>query len=211
MKIIKKIENGLSMDSFNDSLKNLPCYGVSVQAKYTKEGKLLIKGIDGLDFASEMIPNDLALNINIYSEKKLKRLDYEIISRKLTKLKKTPLIVLSSSQLARYNLNEFRVLMLERQGLLLPEIRVAANDDMSHGQIKNKDMIYSSRLKAKNDYEFYRLVSYVDANVPVLLDWQNNSNGCISEMIERTNGSDNLIVLSKKPKTTRRIINKTLV
>ena len=88
MKIIKKIENGLPMDSFNDSLKNLPCYGVSVQAKYNTEGKLIIKGMDVLDFASKMVPNDLALNINIYSEKKLKSLDYQIISRKLTKLKK---------------------------------------------------------------------------------------------------------------------------
>ncbi len=211
MKIIKKIENGLSMGSFNDSLKNLPCYGVSVQAKYTKEGKLLIKGIDGLDFASEMIPNNLALNINIHSAKKLNKSDYETISKTLIELKRVPLIILSSSQLARYNLNEFRGFMLKSQKISLPEIRVAANDDISQGQIKNKDMIYSSRLKAKNDYEFDRLVSYVDANVPVLLDWQDNSNGCISEMIERTNGSDNLIVLSKKPKTTRRIINKTLV
>ena len=212
MQIIKKINNERSMSSLNDSIRDLPCYGVCIQSKYDKEGNFTIKGINSELFISNLSSSLLALNIHLFNERKLTEVDYYKISQTLSKINSMPSVILSSSQLSRQTLDELRSTMLNCRDyeFVLSHIFVASNDDFSKRNIRIGDMIYSGRPKSNTDYEFDRLTDYIKDGVPVLLDWQDNYEKRISRMIEMTNNSDKLIVLTKKPQTTRRVLNNTI-
>ena len=210
MQIIKKIDNDVSLSSLNDSIKALPCYGISLEANYDWARNLTIKGESGSVFAAMLDPTKLTLNFHLFSERRLYDKHYVEIAQIFAKLKNSPRMILSSSQSERQELNELRQMILEHQGSKLSSVFVASSADLLRGEIEIGDMMYSSGTKSKANYEFDRLSDYVNNGVPVLLDWPDNNQDCISRMIEKTTGSDNLIVLARKPQTTRGILASTI-
>lgn len=210
MRIIKKIDNDKPLENLIHSLRDLPCSGICVQAKHDAEGRFTIKGIEAESFVSNISMSLLALNIHLYNEKRLSEVDYFKICRILAKIKDVSSVILSSSTLSRQALNEFRARIIDSRKLFpfAPNIFIASSGDLFKPKTIPGDMIYSESSQSKNDYEFDRLTEHTKNGVSVLLDWPNNDNQRISRIIEMANNSDDLIILSKKPQTTRGIINR---
>lgn len=209
MQIIEKIDNNISIGNLNNSLRDLPYCGISVQAKHEADGNFTIKGIEAETFVSNISMSLLALNIHLCNEKRLSETDYLKISRILAQIKHASSVILSSSQLSRQTLNELRMRILDIQGHfpLSPRVFVASNDDLFAQNTKIGDMFYSGPSESKSDHEFDRIAEQAKRGAAVLLDWPNNGDQRIKKIIEITNNSGKLIVLSKKPQITKRIIN----
>lgn len=191
------------MDGLNDSLRDLSCFGVTIQSTYTEKGILIINGLDSNDFIKKLKPTKLMVNIHLTSDKKL--LNYGII-RKLSLLNQLCSIILSSSRISRQSLNDIREKVWHHDPQQQHGIFVAALEDVNSAEIEYGDMIYSYAHKNKYGNEYNRLTSYVKDDIPVLLDWYDNYEQRLSTMIERTNNSDNLLIITRKPKTVRRIV-----
>lgn len=207
MRTIKKINNSLPIGNLSDSLIDLPCSGICVQAKQEADGNFTIKGIEAQRFVSNISLNLLALNIHLSSEKRFNEADYLKISRIIAQINYAASVILSSSELSRQTLNELRMMVLDFQKyFLLPtNIFVASNDDLFMPNTRPGDMIYSDSSKSNSSTEFDRLFDYAENGVFVLLDWPNNENQRNALM---ANHSDEIIILSKKLQTNYELINR---
>jgi len=196
------------MEQYKDSIRDLTCYGTCVQAKYGPAG-LRIKNEYGDAFITGVSgpKRELALNIHLFNEQRLGPSDYKSISNTVSRLNLIFSIILSSSALDRTALNDIRYRAL---GLVedYSEIAIATPDEPTIRTYRLGDMIYSPTSRSNSSYEHTRLEEYVAGGVPVLLDWQVNDNQCISDMIERTDASDSLIVLSENPKNIRQLLKR---
>jgi hypothetical protein len=209
MRVIKKIDNYKPIESFKATLKTFPGTGVNVQAKYTSTGELLIMGMDGCDFIKTIPTKGLVLNIHLFNQKKLNKEDYNKIGRIIARLDKAKEIILSSSQLNRKTLEELRMIIWEYQDYLVPFVSVAAAQDIQ-GDNEFEDMMYSPFNASRTEYENERISHYVNSGIPVIVDWVNNDRQRIANIVEKTNSSEDLIVLSKKPYAMKRSLAKAV-
>lgn len=215
MRILKKIDSSMAMSSLNDSLRDSPCYGVTLQSKYSTDGIFTINDIESSKFEDVLWGTDKKVNIHLFNQRFLLDRDYQKIAEELKKICELAPIILSSSHLARKTLERFReTLIIQSQFFserfkdataMQSRLSIVSGDDITARDVKMGDMIYSGENKSKEDREFDRLVYYINNGIPVILDWSNNNHQRISKMIEKTDNSDDLIVISSKPQTTRGI------
>jgi hypothetical protein len=208
MQIIKKINPQINMSALNDSVSGLRCYGVSIESLYTNHGIMLVKGITGKTFGKNLFPTDLTINIHMFLQnRRLRAVDYAVMEAGLCSILEKGNVVLSSPNMSKDTLIGLRNIVLA-YAKTQNKLSLAFNGNITQDEIQRGDMLYSRRPKILScglDFEFDRVIDNVNEGVPVLLDWPNNDGHLITGMLELTDNSPKLLVLSQKPQTTRKI------
>lgn len=213
MKIIKKFEQSMPIDHFNDAVRDYSGYGVNIEALYNDELKIM--GVDGKLFIKGLIPKQMVLSVHLFVDGKLHVADYNKIADVLARLREFDSVILSSTSLSRSSLNEIRFLVTSLQDRYLMfnplKFKIASKDDLRTSSFKGhdysnyEDIIYSDKGQSFFGEARERLIECVNNGTNVMLDWPSNQDNCIGEMIEETYNSPRLILLSSKPQTSRKI------